>query len=587
MNDKQASQQGRLFQQMDSLHIKNRMLNIRLNGLVFDFETMAGRRLEMRYKEIVCSREESYSIAAVLSLFVFLLAVIIYIYVHRDVNKEYRYRKKLEYLNVKNQELIKSRDRVMLAVSHDLRAPLTVIRGYADAMPNECDIEQRFQYRDTILQSSDNMLNMLNNLLLFYRLDMGKEQPNNSLFSLGNITDVLENGYRLQAVNKRLCFTVECERKDIVLLGDRDRILQIGNNLLSNAIKFTSSGNVILHICYEDTVLCMEVSDTGVGISKEHLGGIFQPFERLGNAEAQDGFGLGLAITREIVELLHGEITVNSVPDKGTSFKVILPLPLADEESVWKQQAFTVSLPENLYVAVVDNDAILLTMTVGMFTHHKIRCDGYHSGRELLEAMRERTYDVVITDIRMSGINGFELLELLHSSNVKGMKTVSVIAATARVENHGDEFLKAGFSGYLRKPFSVSELFQAVSGCVREDRKQPILKVDFAPLLIAEKNRNEMLKLFIDETEKDMEALWEYAERGDKDRLLMLVHHLSPVWENIRIGTSLRKLRKLLVSQEELADGEVSFAVKDVITTGEHAVKQAKEIIEADTYGQD
>lgn len=563
------------------------MLNIRLNELVFDFETMAGWRLKMRYKEIVSSREKSYYTAAVLSLFVFLLAMVIYIFVHRDVNKKCRYQRKLEYLNAKNQELIKSRDRMMLAVSHDLRAPLTIIRGYTDAMPNECDIEQRIHYRNTILESSDNMLNMLNNLLLFYRLDMGKEQPNNSLFSLGNITDVLENGYRLQAANKRLFFSVECGRKDIVLLGDRDRILQIGNNLLSNAIKFTSSGSVILYICYEDSVLCMEVSDTGTGISKEQLGGIFQPFERLGNAETQDGFGLGLAITREIVELLHGEITVNSVPGKGTSFKVVLPLPLADEESVWKQQVFTGSLPENLYVAVVDNDAILLTMTVGMFTRHKIRCDGYHSGRELLEAMRERTYDVVITDIRMSGINGFELLELLHSSNIKGMKTVSVIAATARVENHGEEFLKAGFSGYLRKPFSVSELFQAVRGCIREEREQPISKVDFTPLLIAEKNREEMFKLFIDETEKDMEALWEYAEKKDKDQLLMLVHHLSPVWENIRIGTSLRKLRKLLVSQEELADGELFLAVKDVLTTGEHAVKQAKEIIEADTYGQD
>ena len=585
VSEKEESQKRKLYLQMDSLYVKSRILNRRLNRLVDDLETAARSRLEARYSDIMEGREDSNNIVVILSLFVFMLSVIIYTLVYRDVNKRYRQRKDLEYLNRKNQELLESRDRMMLAVSHDLRAPLTIIRGYADAISNESDIEKRTHYRDAILQSSDNMLTMLNNLLLFYRLDVGKEQPNNTFFRLGNIADALETAYRLQAADKRLYYTVECEGRDTVLLGDRDRILQIGNNLLSNAIKFTPLGSVTLFICYKANVFCLKVRDTGTGIPKERLSGIFQPFERLENANTEDGFGLGLAVTREIVELLHGKIMVESIQDKGTIFSVTLPMPLADEDSVRQQQKAPVSLPENLYVAVVDNDAILLAMTVGMFTRHKICCDGYPGARELLEAMRERTYDVVVTDIRMSGINGFELLELLHSSSVKGMKTVPVIAATARVEKSGEEFLKAGFSGYLRKPFSVSELFYAVRSCIREDREHLLPKADFTLLLEAEKNRKEMLELFIHETRKDMTVLSEYEKIGDRSQLLMLVHHLSPVWENIRISAPLRELRRLLVSQDKIMDETVCSAIKKVIITGEYAIKQALEIIEMESYG--
>lgn len=582
---RQEAQQKRLFAQMDSLHRSSRMLNTRLNGLVTDFERAAGDRLEKRYREIVSGREESYNAAMLLSLFVFVSAVILYTLVHRDVDRRYRRRQELERLNRKNRELLEGRDRMMLAVSHDLRAPLTAIRGYSDAMADECDREERSRFRDAVLQSSDNMLSMLNNLLLFYRLDMGKEQPNHVLFRAGVIASTLETAYRLQASDKGLHFTVECTGGDTVLLGDRERILQVGNNLLSNAMKFTPSGSVVLHVRYGEGVFGMEVSDTGTGIPEDRLGGIFQPFERLENAGTQDGYGLGLAVAREMVELLSGRIGVESVPGRGTTFRVSLPLPVADEESVRKRQASPVSLPENLYVAVVDNDSILLAMTVGMFSRHKIHCDGYHSARELLEAMRERTYDVLVTDIRMPGINGFELLELLRTSSVGALNAVPVIAVTARVEKHGEEFLKAGFCGYLYKPFSVSELFRAVRSCIKEGgRGDSLPKADFAPLLVGENDPRGMLELFIRETRKDLKAMEEYRCKGERGRLLALVHHLFPVWESIRIGAPLRELRSLLASPGKSTGDPTDAAIKNVISMGEHAIGQAEKMIGADSH---
>ena len=584
VTEKQKAQQQKLSQQMDSLYLSSRMLNGRLSVLVSDFDKVAGERLAARYKAIVADSEKSYNTAARLSLFVLLLAIVLYTVVHRDVNRSLKYRRELEYLNRKNRELLNARDRMMLTVSHDLRAPLTSIRGYADAMPDEVDREKRFHYRDAILQSSDTMLALLNSLLVFYRLDMGKEQAEEVLFRLRGVSDALETAYRLQAEKKGLRFTAYCDR-DAVLWGDRERILQVGNNLLSNAVKFTSSGGVNLRVRYERGMLRMEVEDTGTGISQERIEGVFQPFERLGNVDMPEGFGLGLAITQRIVRLLQGEISLDSVVGRGTVFKVMLPLPLADENPVRKNPTGAVSLPENLYVAVVDNDAVLLEMTTGMFTRHKIRCDGYHNAGKLLEGMRERAYDIVITDIRMPGINGFELLELLRSSKVKALNTVPVVAVTACPEKSWNEFLEAGFSGYLHKPFSVSELFSVVKSCLCEGRKHPLPKADFSPLLVAERNRAEMLELFIRETRKDMAALEKYADSGDKDQLITLVHHLSPIWENIRIGTPLRELRKLLDVQEDITEGTVRTAVENVVTTGARAVRQAEEMVRTESDG--
>lgn len=585
--EKQRIQREKLFGQMDSLHRSSKLLNRRLNGLVGNFDKAASERLETRYGEITAEREESYFVAARLALFVFLLAIIFYLIAHRELNRQNLYRKRLEHLNREHTTLLAARDNMMLTVSHDLRAPLTVIREYADAMSGEDDREKRIRYYNAVLQSSDSMLALLNNLLAFYRLDMGKEQPENILFRLNSVVGALETAYRLQAEKKGLCFLVECKREmDAVLLGDRDRILQIGNNLLSNALKFTSTGSISLHFQYEKGRLCMEVSDTGMGIPPEQLESIFQPFEHLNNAAMQDGFGLGLAITNGLVELLHGEINVESAVGNGTTFKVKIPLPLADENTVREKLAPPAPLPEDLYVAVVDNDAVLLEMTVNMFTRNKIHCDGYHNARELLEGMRNLAYDIIVTDIRMPDINGFELLELLRTSKIEALKTIPVIAVSARIEKHGRDFLKAGFTSYLRKPFSAPELFAVVKSCIKGVREHPLPKADFAPLLAEEKDTKGMLELFVHETRKDMKTLEECAEKDDEEQLLTLVHHLFPIWESIRISAPLKELRRLLASRDEGADDSETLRriVQKVITTGEEATRQAEEIIQTDCH---
>lgn len=359
---------------------------------------------------------------SVLSIVALLLAIVFYILLHRDIQERYRNRCRLEKSNKRNEELLASRKNMMLTVSHDLRAPLSAINGYAELLPNERRKENRLRYADAILQSSNRMLSLLNTLLHYDRLDMGKEQPESRPFHLQSLADMLAAEYAPSAAKKRLELTTCYDGEDVIVAGDRERILQIAGNLLSNAVKFTHTGYVRLHLEYESGELLLRVEDTGGGMTEEQTKRIFEPFERLGNSETEEGFGLGLSITLALVELLKGRIDVHSRPGAGTTFTVRLPLPVCSEESLLPQPTEPDAPPADLRVVVVDNDAVLLAMTMEMFSRCHIHAEGCHNARELMECMRTQRYDLVLTDIMMSDVNGFGLLELLRTSNIAGRK---------------------------------------------------------------------------------------------------------------------------------------------------------------------
>ena len=185
-------------------------------------------------------------------------------------------------------------------------------------------------YVDNIRQSSERMREMLNTLLDFFRLDNGKEQPNLSPCRISAITHILETEFMPIAMNKGLTLIVE-SHTDAVVLTDKERILQIGNNLLSNAIKFTDNGSVSLAADYDNGLLKLIVEDTGTGMTEDEQQRVFGAFERLSNAAAKDGFGLGLSIVQRIVAMLGGTIRLESEKGKGSRFTVEIPMQTAEE----------------------------------------------------------------------------------------------------------------------------------------------------------------------------------------------------------------------------------------------------------------
>ena len=577
---KQKAQNRRLTEQSDSLAARNAELNRQLQKLIVQIEEKVQSDLQRREAEIAAMREKSFIQVGGLMGFVLLLLIISYIIIHRDAKSIKRYKHKttdlirqLEQSVQQNKALIASRKKAVHTITHELRTPLTAITGYTELLRKECNNENNVHFLQSIQQSSDRMRDMLNTLLDFFRLDNGKEQPRLSSFRISAITHTLETEFMPIAMNKGLSLTVK-NGNDAVVLTDKERILQIGNNLLSNAIKFTEEGGVSLTTDYTDGVLTLIVEDTGTGMTEEEQQCVFGAFERLSNAAAKDGFGLGLAIVHNIVTMLHGKIRLDSTKGKGSRFTVEIPMQKAEELPEQTIQTYTRPKYRNLNVVAIDNDEVLLLMLKEMYAQEGIHCDTCTDAAELMEMVRRKEYNLLLTDLNMPGINGFELLELLRSSNVGNSQTIPVVVATASGSCDAEELLAKGFAGCLFKPFSISELMEVSDRCAI--KATPNGKPDFSALL-SYGNEAVMLDKLIIETQKEMQAVRDAATRNDLQELDALTHHLRSSWEILRADQPLRVLYGLLHGKDKPDTEALGNAVTAVFDKGAEIIRLAEE----------
>ena len=576
----QQAQSRRLSEHADSLAARNAELNRQLQSLIRQIDGKIQADLQKREDEIATMREKSFIQIGGLTGFVVLLLVISYIIIHRNITRIKRYKRETADLieqqkqSIKqNEALIASRKKAVHTITHELRTPLTAIMGYAGLMRKDCNTDKTGTYIRNIQESSDRMREMLNTLLNFFRLDNGKEQPNISPYRISAIKHILETEFTPIAMNKGLSLTVKnvC---DAVVLTDKERIIQIGNNLLSNAIKFTDSGGVSLTADYDNGILKIIVEDTGTGMTNEEQQRVFGAFERLSNAAAKDGFGLGLSIVQRIVSMLGGTIRLESDKGKGSRFTVEIPMQTAGE------------LPERINqtrihhdrtfhdVIAIDNDEVLLLMLKEMYAQEGVHCETCTDAAELMEMIRRKEYSLLLTDLNMPEINGFELLELLRTSNVGNSKTIPVVVTTASGSCSKEELMERGFAGCLLKPFSISELMEVSDKCAMNLTQDEM--PDFSTLL-SYGNESVMLEKLITETEKEMQAIREAGLKKDLQELDALTHHLRSSWEILRADQPLRELYKLLHSDGTPDDKTIGNAVKAVLDKGSEIIRLAKE----------
>ena len=249
--------------------------------------------------------------------------------------------RKQKQMLAENEELLNARQKMMHTITHELRIPLSSIIGYAGLLEEETDKKVQQEYMGNIKQAAERMTSQLNSLLSFFRLDCGKEEVNLAPFRLTDIAETLEAEFRTQIEAKDVGFVVHnCE--DYVVIGDKERIIQIGDNLLSNALKFTDSGVITLDATYKNGIYNLIVTDSGTGMPKGELRRVIKSFERLSNAATQDGFGLGLSIVDILVRLLGGEIRLTSDIGIGTSVSVDIPVTRTDERLLNKSQSETI-----------------------------------------------------------------------------------------------------------------------------------------------------------------------------------------------------------------------------------------------------
>ena len=573
----QHAQTAEMEAYTDSLRMLGRKLNTELNRLVSDLDGQAQEAFTQKERKIAEAQALSVRLFTATISAAIILLFLSYLTIHRELKRNADEKKKREKLigelqksNEANEKLIKLRRNLIQNVTHELRTPLTVISGNAELLLNDTEADSRMRHAQTIHDAAGRMAGMINNLLVYFRLDSGKETPSIKPFKLRSIIGTLETEFAPLAKNKGLNFKIESETDEIVS-GDRNRIISIGGNLLSNAIKFTKNGTVTLSTDYKNDVFTLSVSDTGTGMTKEQQVRIFTPFERLGNAVTEDGFGLGLAIVSDTVKLLDGNITVESELGKGSRFTVSLPLPKAEETMATEKTNAGHSTLSGCSVLAIDNNGMLLDMMKEMYRQSGVECDICQSVDELTDLIRAKDYDLLVTDLKMPEVNGYEVLELLRTSEIGNSQTIPIVAATAAGYAEEKELTGKGFAAVLYKPYSIDELLTVTERCIKRNKTS---RIDLSSLLAFGDKRRTLEKLAAT-TQSDMDEVRKAAEAGDMEALDNWVHHLRSSWMLIKAEQPLKMLYDT-IHKEKISDEELSAAVDAVLAQGKRIVNLAR-----------
>ncbi|MBP3431207.1 MAG: response regulator, partial [Barnesiella sp.] len=440
----------------------NQRLNGQINRLMNSFEReqlIVSEKIQERNEQI---RQESMRALVAVASGAILLAVIFGVLVWKGWLRDDRFRRALEEARRRAEDLLEAREKLMLTITHDFKAPLGSIIGYVELMMRLDNTERQKFYLQNMKASSDHLLSLVSDLLDFHRLESHKLDINHIAFSPKVLFDKIVSAMQPVADKKQLNLILKVEKSaDANFSGDPLRIKQIVDNLLSNALKFTARGTVTIHVFVRVRYLVFSVSDTGRGIARDDLEHIFQAFTRLSSAQGVEGFGLGLAITRQLVDLMGGRIDVRSVEGVGSTFTVEIPLEEVSEKT-GDTKAFS-----GKRCLLLDDDKLQLTLFENQLKQLGIESVACMKAEEILGYLEHEHFDALFTDMQMPEMDGVSFLKFLRESHIALARKLPVVMVTARSD--ADQFLSEGFSGILHKPFSLAQLSFCLSGIWNEE----------------------------------------------------------------------------------------------------------------------
>ena len=562
---------------ISSLRVIGSGLSQRVNQLLENIEhdeQEAARTKLMQEEEI---RKEAAETMAKIAIAAFVLVLVFSIVIARDITRNNHYRWELEKAKSYAENLLVAREKLMLTITHDIKAPAGSIIGYIDLLIRLVNDRRQQFYLSNMKSSAQHLLALVTSLLDYHRLEAGKMDLHPVAFNPHELLTDIYNSFLPLAEKKQLQLDFKEKLPETLTLeGDPFRIRQIVENLLSNALKFTAAGGITLQAEYHGNQFVFSVSDTGCGMTASEQERIFKEFTRLSSAQGQEGFGLGLSITRKLVELLLGRIDIESAPGKGSTFKVSMPLPSISPKPAPDTKEPVITLPKiHLRIAIIDDDRIQMHLTEAMLHNAEEEVKGLkvetvccEQPEELIEQLKSRTFDLVFTDIQMPAMNGFELLHHLRNQDFAQAQSIPVIAITARGDMNENDFLQKGFAGMLQKPFNQSELKKVVKNALthltvsdnipdtspaqkeaHETSPHTDQPYNFSPLTAFSEDdpeaAKEILRTFAQETQKNMEKLQAAISNNDMEALCATAHKMLPTFLMIEAQKAIPLLKWL------------------------------------------
>ncbi|HVK54363.1 MAG TPA: ATP-binding protein [Burkholderiales bacterium] len=488
---------------------------------------------------------------------------------HRDHLEEIVKERTSELQAAKEQAEVasKAKSAFLANMSHELRTPLNAILGYAQILKQSRNLDDRQKGGvETIKQSGEHLLMLINDLLDLAKIESGKFELYPTTVRLSHFLRSLIEIIRIKAEEKQLTFSYpEPERFPWVVQVDDKRLRQVLLNLLGNAVKFTNHGSVSLDVRFltigdARARMTFEVRDTGIGIEKEALKSIFQPFEQVGDAQRYfGGTGLGLAITRQLVELMGGEIFVESQIGEGSRFGFDLAAPLSDIDLRPlgdSQSEFDSYQGVRRKVMIVDDVEANRTMLKDMLEPLGFHVTEARDGAQAVEIARTNPPDLVLMDMRMPGMSGVEATRQIHRIAGLDETPIIIISASASPARE-EESLAAGAVGFMAKPVLREPLLRLLALHLKLDWMLGALEDEVSEKeLNAQESRGRQSAPMLVPCEEEMAVLYELALAGNMRSIRN--------WAN-RYGELDDKYRPFADKLRELANGFQSEAILNLV----------------------
>lgn len=455
-NHEKRSHADNMNKEVEELKVVSTQLALRSARQLSDVHQKERGAMQRAISQAMEARRDLLWQMGLLAIVTIAAVMVLIVVIWRDSKKEREYQESLEAANEEIQCVMNQRERLLLTITHDIKAPAASIAGFIDLMGDYVSSRKGMECLHNIKNSAVHLSHLVASLLDYHQLENGLMKVRPTTFSLVRLVAECVEGMRLRAEEKGLRLSYDTTKAEGLFLADAFRIRQILDNLVGNAIKYTDCGGVTVKALVSKAMgkhqLTLSVKDTGKGMTTEDKRKVFQAFARLGNAQGIEGAGLGLSITKELVALLDGEIHVCSTVGKGSIFTVTIPVEPSKEETTKKdaRKAFA-----NHKILILDDDKLQLQLIQEML--RRIVDDSWRvfaCGHvvDALTTLHNERPTLMLMDIEMPEMNGTEMIRHVNHAQM------TVVAMTAHDNSIKGQLLEAGFDDCLFKPFGIDQL---------------------------------------------------------------------------------------------------------------------------------
>lgn len=557
-SDNYTTRMGSIEKQVRELIFAEQNISLRISQLITQYyhEAMEKSKEGVDNSESLTQRIFTFALSVgIISLFMILLVVLMIV---NDLNKGQRARRDLIKEKQRSEQLIDSRHKLLLSVSHDIKTPLSSMMGYMEMWDNNELTPEKKNELQSVRNSARHILSMLSNLLEFSRIERNQGVLHITNFELYTLMEEILSMFYPLMEEKGLELKYENHLPDpFIVESDQTILKQILVNIISNSVKYTYEGKVSVELNNKAKHTTFTISDTGIGIDKAELGEIFKPFYRVGDISRSEGSGFGLYVTQGLVHALKGEITLTSEKGMGTQVMISLPLNSVERATSLKDKVYSSS--EKVIVEkilVFEDDPSLGKMLREYLTRQGCKVKLCSDPRDAYGFARVvSSFDIVITDLQMSETSGNEILQAIREKDTQ----IPVWLMTAHDDYTWERALDEGFTGLLSKPVKLETLMTIISGNSNRVKNKLTRDDDPFPGLTAlfgddKEAIHEILLEFVESAEKDMNTLSELIKTHSFAEAQQLCHRIHPFYSQLGADDLIVNFRKMdtLRNQEEV-----------------------------------